>query len=54
MDKLNIGTYNVHGLNNHSLLYIDSIMDNYDFLLIQEHWLHSSEMHLFDDNVKDM
>ena len=52
LDQLNIGTYNVHGLNSPALSYIDKIMANYDFLFIQEHWLHSSQLHLFDDQIK--
>ena len=52
LDQLNIGTYNVHGLNSPALSYIDKIMANYDFLFIQEHWLHSSQLHLFEDKIK--
>ena len=54
MDQLNIGTYNVYGLNSSTLLYIDDVMSNYDFLFIQEHWRFTSQLHLFEDNIKSI
>ncbi len=29
-------------------------MDSHDFLLVQEHWLQSSQLHVFQDNIKNI
>jgi len=29
-------------------------MDSYDFLLIQEHWLYNSQLHVFNDNITNI
>ena len=51
MGYLRLGTFNAHGANAATLSYIDSVINNFDFLLIQEHWLHKSKLHVFEDNV---
>jgi len=52
--NLKIGSYNVHGVNDHALSYIESLMDSHDFMLIQEHWLQSSQLHIFQDKIKNI
>ena len=49
-----IGTYNVHGINGPTLSYINDIMTTHDFLLIQEHWLQTSQLHLLNDKIKNI
>ncbi len=51
---LSIGSYNVHGINSNKWEYIHNQMHLYDFFLVQEHWLHSSQSHLFEDNISDV
>ena len=49
-----VGSYNLRGVNDAKWLYIDHVLNNCDFLLIQEHWLHSSKFHVFSDKLKNI
>ena len=51
MDKLSIATYNVRGVKSTNWRYLRSLIEKNTFILIQEHWLHSSEFHLFGDRL---
>ena len=51
MNQLTIGSFNVHGVNDTSLMYINKIMCDFDILLLQEHWLFNSQIHLLEDNI---
>ena len=44
-------TYNVHGFNDTKVEYIQQLIDKYDFVLLQEHWLLDSECHVFQDKL---
>ena len=44
-------TYNVHGFNDTKAEYIQQLIDKYDFVLLQEHWLLDSECHVFQDKL---
>ena len=52
--SLAIGTYNVHGANEVTLSYINRVMPDFDILFVQEHWLHKSQMHLFEDHIDNV
>ena len=54
MNNLNVATYNAHGVNDVTLSYLSNIMPNYDFILLQEHWLHSSNLHIFEDKIDNI
>ena len=54
MNNLSVATYNAHGVNDVTLSYLNNIMPNYDFILIQEHWLHSSNSHIFEDKIDNI
>ena len=53
-DTMNIGTYNVHGINDTKWEYVEHLMNDCEFLCIQEHWLHSSQFHVFTDNIPNI
>ena len=44
-------TYNVHGLNQCNWAYIEKLVDNNDFVLLQELWLHSSEARRIQEHL---
>jgi len=54
MNQLKVATYNVHGVNDVTLSYINNAMSNYDFLLVQEHWLQNSQLHIFEDKIDNI
>ena len=51
MERLKIATYNVSGIKNVNWAFLHSVVDSHSFTFIQEHWLHSSEFHLFGDKL---
>ena len=53
-EVLNVCTYNVHGINGTNWDYVENVVNNHDFVLLQEHWLHSSQAHIITDNRKDV
>jgi hypothetical protein len=42
---LSIGTLNTHGSSMDRLTYVNKVMKSHDILMIQEHWLHTSQLH---------
>ena len=42
--NLSLVTYNSHGLGAGRVEYINSLVDKYDFVFLQEHWLHEEEI----------
>ena len=48
---LKVCTYNVHGFNQCNWAYIQKLVDDNDFLLLQELWLHSSEAHRIAEHL---
>lgn len=51
---INIGSFNIHGINDTKWSYLRHCMSNCEFMLIQEHWLHSSKFHMFSDNIDNI
>lgn len=49
---LKFASYNVHGIKNCNWAYLNEIVNIHDFVLIQEHWLHSSQFHLISDKIR--
>jgi len=49
--SLRIGTYNIHGFNENKSDYLQTIINNHDIILLQEHWLFNSQSHLFQDQL---
>ena len=49
--SMKISTYNVHGVKNCNWDYLNAVVSSHDFTLVQEHWLHSSEFHIFSDKL---
>ena len=45
---LRIVTFNMHGFKS-SWLHLQSLLDKYDIVFVQELWLHSCELHLLNN-----
>src|SRR5437867_12022699 len=50
--NLRICSYNMYGFNNGSVI-ISDLCEQYDFVLLQEHWLTSEGLHKLDHVHKD-
>ena len=48
---LKLASYNIHGINSFKWQHLRKVVDIHDFILIQEHWLYNSQIHVFEDNV---
>ena len=51
---MQICSYSCQGLGAGKLQFIQILCDNSQFIFIQEHWLHESNTHWFDNNVKNI
>ena len=47
MDKLTIGSFNMHGFNN-SWSYLKHLSELCDIIFVQEHWLYDCNLHYLD------
>lgn len=54
MACLTLATYNCHGLGPGRLEYINKLAETNDFLFLQEHWMFSEQINVFESKVKDM
>ena len=54
LHQLQICSYNCQGLGAGKLQFIQNLCDNSQFIFIQEHWLHESNTHWFDNIVKNI
>ena len=51
-NDLNMYTFNMHGFMN-GLSMLKAVCNSYDIILVQEHWLHSHELHKFSELFSD-
>ena len=51
---LHQATYNCHGHGPDKLQYISKLCENYDIILVQEHWLFDSQLDVFEKHLKDI
>jgi exonuclease III len=52
--RLKIVSYNCHGLGPGRYEYIQKLVDGYDFVLIQEHWLIKDKIHDISKNLSNV
>ena len=52
--RLTIGSYNSQGMGTGRLDYINEVMDNIDFLCLQEHWLFGEQMNMSKKLLKSV
>ena len=50
---MKICSYNIRGVNATKWHYLNDIYAAHDFVLLQEHWLLDSQMHVLSDNLPD-
>ena len=50
-DSISISSYNCHGLGSGKIEYIAGLCLNFDFVLVQEHWLISDNLDMFVDKI---
>ncbi len=50
MNMLSIGSLNLHGHAADRLSYVEKVMDTHDILMIQEYWLHDSQIDKLQSN----
>ncbi len=51
---LRIITYNSQGTGISRILTLKDLCQDHDIVLVQEHWLHSSQLNVFEHNLPDM
>ena len=48
---LTLSSYNIHGVNDTKWEYLNRIVADNDFVMLQETWLHDSQSHVVSDNL---
>ena len=51
---LSIGTINTNGSAKDRLLYLNKVMQNHDFVMVQEHWLHSDQLGILQSSLNNV
>ena len=51
---LRLASFHSHGAVSSRMEYIRQLAIDHDIILIQEHWLHSSKIHIYEDEIADM
>ena len=51
---LTVCSYNSHGLGVGRLAYIQELVDKYQFVMIQEHWLYNEQMGQLQNEFNDI
>ena len=53
-NTLKILSYNIQGFTSVKHQYLQTLCENNDILLIQEHWLHQNDSIKFDQNLENV